>query len=219
MRAFHSKQKKGCAELKHILVRHPEAPAAPEYHQRDEWKLKVCTGFHLSLCLPSVLSFPPPYFFPRVKTALSHCHTDTYFYKFLFLFSVFLTFISLVVCCVFHFCYYLPFSLPLSVPTSLQPSMPHFLSLALLLCIFVILVCLTTGTQMALEDQQAQGGSSPALHIKAEVYPISPRVHASPPLCGPCLLLPSQQRCLSAGLHCPTQRRLFRLVENSGQFT
>lgn len=35
---------------------------------------------------------------------------------------------------------------------------------------------------MALEDQQAQGGSSPALHIKAAVFPISPGVHA-PPLC------------------------------------
>lgn len=94
-------------------------------------------GLHRLSSLPvSAVCFIIPSAFPRVKTALSHCHTDTYFYKFLFLFSVFLTFISLVVCCVFHFCYYLPFSLPLSVPTSLQPSMPvpHFLSFALLLC-------------------------------------------------------------------------------------
>lgn len=65
-------------------------------------KLKVFTDFHLSLCLPSVLSFPPPYyFFSPVKASLSLCHinTDTYFFStFLLVFWLFGLFFFIFSC-------------------------------------------------------------------------------------------------------------------------
>lgn len=62
----------------------------------------------------------------------------------------------------------------------LSPPLPCLcLAFCLLLfhfVIFVILVSLTVGTEMVLEAQQTWGGYSPVVHVKAAVFPISPRL-------------------------------------------
>lgn len=130
-----------------------------------------------------------------------------------------------------------PFCLVLYISLShLSPPLPC-LSLAFCLLLFhivffVILVSLTTGTEMVLEAQRCRGGYSPVVHVKAAVFPISPRVPEffflfSPPLCVcPRLLLSSQYRChhvqqlcLSTPLHRPSHRGLFRAPINHFSLT
>lgn len=100
-------------------------------------------------------------------------------FKVYFLLSVFLTFIPPAVWHVVVVLSLPSLSVFLSVLTSLHPprSMSRIVSLILSLrLVFVILMRLTTCTEMVLEAQRTQGGSSSAVHVKAAAFPLSPRV-------------------------------------------
>lgn len=153
----------------------------------------------LTFISPSLFCFIIPsslllIFFPSKCISHSATPTQILFFGFVFvLFSVFwpLSFVNLHV---FHFCHSLSFSLLLSVPPVSTPplSLSHVLSHAPSLCLFfVILVCLTTGTEMVLEARQTLGDIVLWCMLRQQYFPSAPECLSPPPFC-PRLLLCSQ---------------------------
>lgn len=143
----------------------------------------------LTFISPSLFCFIIPsslllIFFP--SKCISHSATPTQMLFFCFVFVLFSVFwpLSFVNLHVFHFCHPLSFSLLLSVPPVSTPplSLSHVLSHAPSLCLFfVILVCLTTGTEMVLEARQTLGDIVLWCMLRQQYFPSAPEC-LSPPL-------------------------------------
>lgn len=153
----------------------------------------------LTFISPSLFCFIIPsslllIFFP--SKCISHSATPTQILFFLFCFCL--------VFCLLTFIFCKPTCFPLLSPsvffsTSLCPTRLHpspvsvtrTVSCSFTLSFFVILVCLTTGTEMVLEARQTLGDIVLWCMLRQQYFPSAPECLAPPPFC-PRLLLCSQ---------------------------
>lgn len=187
-----------CAKLRHILVRLWNGEAAEQLQQCQSTirgrnkKLKVFTDFHLSV---SLLFYHPllpttDFFFSQsVSRTLPHQHRCFFCFCFCLVFCL-LTFIFCKPTC-FPL---LSLSVFFSTSLCLHPSpvsVTRTVSCSFTLSFFVILVCLTTGTEMVLEARQTLGDIVLWCMLRQQYFPSAPECLSPPPFC-PRLLLCSQ---------------------------
>lgn len=180
-----------CAKLRHILVRLWNGEAAEQLQQCQSTirgrnkKLKVFTDFHLSV---SLLFYHPllpttDFFFSQsVSRTLPHQHRCFFCFCFCLVFCL-LTFIFCKPTCFPLLSPSVFFSTSLC-PTRLHPSpvsVTRTVSCSFTLSFFVILVCLTTGTEMVLEARQTLGDIVLWCMLRQQYFPSAPEC-LSPPL-------------------------------------
>lgn len=153
----------------------------------------------LTFISPSLFCFIIPssllLIFFSVKVYLALCHTNT---------DAFFLFCFCLVFCLLTFIFCKPTCFPLLSPsvffsTSLCPTRLHpspvsvtrTVSCSFTLSFFVILVCLTTGTEMVLEARQTLGDIVLWCMLRQQYFPSAPECLSPPPFC-PRLLLCSQ---------------------------